>query len=102
MGRQPIYPLRDESEHAVQGVRGKYRTVRRACLLKPLVASTLPSVSPHQDLSRAPLDGAVTLASHGAEFENVFYIRDLEQLRSFSGALLLIKSFCFAVLIKFF
>jgi len=40
----------------------------------------------------APLDGAITLASHGAEFENVFYIRDIEELRSFGGALLLIKS----------
>ena len=33
-------------------------------------------------------------ASHGAEFGNVFYIRDIE-LPSFGGALLLIKSFCF-------
>ena len=46
--------------------------------------------------------GAITLVSHGAEFENVFYIRDIEELCSCGRALLLIKSFCFAVLIKSF
>jgi len=71
------------------------RTVRRACLPKPLAGTTLSRLSPEQELPRAPIDGAITLASHGAEFENVFYIPDIEELPSFGGALLLIKSFCF-------
>jgi len=79
----------------VQGVHGEHTTVRRACLSKPLAATTLSRVSPEQELPRVPIDGAITLASHGAEFENVFYIRDLKELPSFGGALLLIKSFCF-------
>jgi len=79
----------------VQGVHGKHRTVRRACLSKPLAATTLSRVSQEQELPRVPIDGAITLASHGAEFENVFYIPDIEELSSFGGALLLIKSFWF-------
>ena len=80
---------------AVQGVHGKHRTVRRACLSKPLAATTLSRVSLEQELPRVPKDGAITLASHdGAEFENIFYIPDIEELPSFGGVLLLIKSFC--------
>ena len=58
-------------------------------------STTLSRVSPEQELPRVPIDGAITLASHGAEFENVFYISDIEELPPFGGVLLLIKSFCF-------
>jgi len=61
----------------VQGVHGKHRTVRRACLSEPLAATTLSRVSPEQELLLVPIDGAITLASYGAEFENVCFIRDL-------------------------
>ena len=59
-------------------------------------------VTPEQELLRVPIDGAITLASHGAEFENVFYIPDIEELPSFGGALLLIKSFCFLYGLNFY
>jgi len=61
----------------VQGVHGKHRTVRRDCLSEPLTATTLSRVSPEQELLLFPIDGAITLASYGTEFENVFFIRDL-------------------------
>jgi len=86
----------------VQGVHGKHRTVRRACLSKPLAATTLSRVTPEQEPPRVPTDGAITLASHGAEFEKVFYIPDIEELPLFGGALLLIKSFCFLYGLDFF
>jgi len=57
----------------VQGVHGKHRTVRRACLSEPLAAITLSRVSPEQELLLVPIDGAITLASYGAEFENFFF-----------------------------
>jgi len=41
-------------------------------LSEPLAAITLSRVSPEQELLLVPIDGAITLASYGAEFENVF------------------------------
>ena len=72
----------------VQGVHGKHRTVR-ACLSELLAVTTLSRVSPELELLLVPIDGAITLASYGAEFENVFFIRDL------SGATFVLRGVAF-------
>ena len=77
-GIAELRPILNFDYFMVQGVHGKHRTVRRACLCEPLAAATLSRVSPEQELLLVPIDGAITLASYGAEFENVFFfIRDL-------------------------